>query len=357
MSIVEFAVDPMQGKLTSVLNFPRNVRSLFQARRRRALQVPHLLRHHRRPRSRLASRSGVRRNCSSLPSKPPRLPPPARSNSPASLMPSSNPLLCSLFAFISTAKTRSSTPLYELLLNNCARIVLRNPDDPQNRLIELPPDSIRAVGFADDEAVLPFPRRSFTGYRIMQEFFAFPKKFFFIDVNNLAPLASDLFTNKAEIIFLIKPFERSDRQQSLELSVSEKTFRLGCVPIINLFPQTAEPILVRANPLRTPRHSRFPPPPRHRNFFHRRSRFLQRLIAAKSPSSNLSIPATTAAPPETKPSGTPAAAPPTAKMIPAPRCISLSSIAPATPRNPSPKRLWSAALAPIATCPRAFAPA
>ena len=121
---------------------------------------------------------------------------------------------------------------------------MRNPDDPLNRLIDLPPDSIRAVGFAEDEAVLPYPRRSFTGYRIMQEYFSFPKKFFFIDVKNLAPLASERFTNKAEIVFLIKPFERSDRQQSLELSVSEKTFRLACVPIINLFPQTAEPILV-----------------------------------------------------------------------------------------------------------------
>ncbi len=135
--------------------------------------------------------------------------------------------------------------LYELLLNSCLRVVLRNPDDPQQRSIELPPDSIRPVGFSDDEAVLPFPRRSFTGYRIMQEYFAFPKKFFFLELRNLEALSSDLFTNKAEIIFLVKPFERSDRQQSLELNVSEKTFRLGCVPIINLFQQTAEPILVQ----------------------------------------------------------------------------------------------------------------
>ena len=35
-------------------------------------------------------------------------------------------------------------------------------------------------------------------------------------------MRSELFTNKAEIIFLIKPFERSDRQQSLELSTYPK---------------------------------------------------------------------------------------------------------------------------------------
>ena len=44
--------------------------------------------------------------------------------------------------------------------------------------------------------------------------------------------------------FLISPFERNDRRQTLELGVNAKTFRLGCAPIINLFPQTAEPILL-----------------------------------------------------------------------------------------------------------------
>jgi type VI secretion system protein ImpG len=134
--------------------------------------------------------------------------------------------------------------LYELLFNNCLRIVLRNPDDPKQRLIELPANSLRAMGFRDDEAVLPFPRRSFTGYRILQEYFAFPEKFFFAELTNLEGLASEGFQNRAEIIFLIAPFERRDRQQSLELSVSEKTFKLACTPVVNLFSRSAEPILV-----------------------------------------------------------------------------------------------------------------
>ncbi len=48
----------------------------------------------------------------------------------------------------------------------------------------------------------------------------------------------------AEIVFLISPFELPDRRQFLELSISARTFRLNCSPIVNLFPQTAEPILV-----------------------------------------------------------------------------------------------------------------
>ena len=43
---------------------------------------------------------------------------------------------------------------------------------------------------------------------------------------------------------MISPFERGDRRQMLELGVSAKTFRLNCSPIVNLFAQTAEPILL-----------------------------------------------------------------------------------------------------------------
>ncbi len=52
------------------------------------------------------------------------------------------------------------------------------------------------------------------------------------------------FNKRAEIILLISGFERNDRRQLLELGISKGTFRLGCTPIVNLFKQTAEPILL-----------------------------------------------------------------------------------------------------------------
>ena len=51
------------------------------------------------------------------------------------------------------------------------------------------------------------------------------------------------FTNQAEFVFLFSSVVDEDRRERLEIGVSPKVFRLGCVPIINLFPQTAEPIL------------------------------------------------------------------------------------------------------------------
>jgi type VI secretion system protein ImpG len=243
MSVVEFAVDPAQGKLTAALTIPRN--SVLYSKP--VENVPCKFRTS-------YDTDVVPVRVSQAKWRTPELLKPAI-KAPNAAAACAIELTCFRDVSFKALGLRSlrlylngegSLPysIYELLLNNSFRIVLRNPDDPQQRLIELPQDSIRPMGFRDDESVLPFPRRSFTGYRILQEYFAFPQKFFFLELNSLGALSDELFTNKAEIVFLIKPFERSDRQQSLELSISERTFRLGCTPIVNLFQQTAEPILM-----------------------------------------------------------------------------------------------------------------
>ena len=133
--------------------------------------------------------------------------------------------------------------LYELLGNNCTEILLRARDgsaDPKT--VSLSPEQLRPVGFSKNEAILPYPGRSFIGYRLLQEYFAFPEGLFFLDLTGLLPVWRAGFKDKVELIFLISRFERADRQQSLELGLSANTFRLGCTPVVNLFPQTAEPI-------------------------------------------------------------------------------------------------------------------
>jgi type VI secretion system protein ImpG len=49
---------------------------------------------------------------------------------------------------------------------------------------------------------------------------------------------------RAELWFIIAPFERAERRQILELGINARTFRLGCTPVVNLFEQVAEPILL-----------------------------------------------------------------------------------------------------------------
>ena len=148
-------------------------------------------------------------------------------------------------AILSERRKLPAHNLYELLANNCAQILVRDPS-PKSKAapVMLPANALRPVGFGEDEAMLPCPRRSFVGYGLLQEYFCFPQKFFFFDLDGLERLRGARFGNRAEIILLISPFERTDRRPLLELGVTANTFRLGCAPIVNLFPHTAEPILL-----------------------------------------------------------------------------------------------------------------
>ena len=133
--------------------------------------------------------------------------------------------------------------LYELLDNNCLRIILRDPaaQNPHPP-VTLSKKNLRPMGFKDEEALLPMPRRSFSGYRLLQEYFALPEKFFFFELSGLEPLAE--FGTQAEILFLISPDARREREQMLELRVNAGTFRLNCAPIINLFEHTTDGFLL-----------------------------------------------------------------------------------------------------------------
>jgi type VI secretion system protein ImpG len=133
--------------------------------------------------------------------------------------------------------------LYELLFSKLNRIIMRDPT-PGSKVppITLEPWRLQPVGFAADEGMLPYSRRSFVGHRILMEYFSFPEKFFFIDLTGLATKWEAGFKDAVEFIFLISEVERDDRRQRLELELSKKTFRLGCAPIVNLFTQSAEPI-------------------------------------------------------------------------------------------------------------------
>jgi type VI secretion system protein ImpG len=135
--------------------------------------------------------------------------------------------------------------LYELLCSRTTQILVRDPT-PGSRVrpVSLGPDALRPLGFAEDEGMLPYPRRSFTGYRLLHEYFTFPDKFFFLDLTGLEAALAGGFKDRAELIFLIAPFELADRRQALDLGVTEKTFQTACAPVVNLFEQTAEPILL-----------------------------------------------------------------------------------------------------------------
>ncbi len=129
--------------------------------------------------------------------------------------------------------------LYELLFNNTCQVQLR-PLEEQKGLkpIGLPPRCLRAAGFGADEGMLPYTPRSFLGYRLLQEYFAFPEKFLFFDLGELDQAVRAKFREGMEVLIFL------DRLPQLEQQINAETFQLGCAPIVNLFEQVAEPIRV-----------------------------------------------------------------------------------------------------------------
>lgn len=140
------------------------------------------------------------------------------------------------------AEPELAATLYEVLCNNVVRVLVRDPDAKNRDAAVLPADTIQPVGFAEDEGVLPTPRRSFVGYRLLQEYFTFPSKFLFLDITRFDEIRAACPGGRAELIFLISPFGRPERRDSLENGVTKDTLRPGCTPVINLFPLTTEPI-------------------------------------------------------------------------------------------------------------------
>jgi len=128
-------------------------------------------------------------------------------------------------------------PLYELIFNEQAHITkVELRDSKSRKTIELPPSVIQPVGFAGDEALLEYSPRSFQGYRLLTEYFAFPDKFLFFDVNGLDQAARAGFGEQVEILLYLKDVTPP------RAKVDAGTFQLGCTPIINLFKKVAEPI-------------------------------------------------------------------------------------------------------------------
>ncbi|HXG17832.1 MAG TPA: type VI secretion system baseplate subunit TssF [Methylomirabilota bacterium] len=127
--------------------------------------------------------------------------------------------------------------LYELLFNNTCQVQLHPLGGRKDaKPIVLPSRCLRAVGFGADEGLLPYTPRSFLGYRLLQEYFAFPEKFLFFDLCALDRAVRARFRDGIEVLIFL------DKPPRLEQPIGAETFRLGCSPVVNLFEQVAEPI-------------------------------------------------------------------------------------------------------------------
>lgn len=126
-----------------------------------------------------------------------------------------------------------TAPLYELLFAHTRRVVLL--DENQSAPEFLPPDSIQPVGFAPGEAVLPTFDNAHAAYRLIQEYAVFPQKYMFFDLQHLDRNPGQQYVDVLALL---------DHVPDQSLHVDARNIRLNCVPAVNLFERTSEPVRV-----------------------------------------------------------------------------------------------------------------
>jgi type VI secretion system protein ImpG len=129
--------------------------------------------------------------------------------------------------------------LHELACGNAMGVMVLPTRRPAAWHETLNGDCVEAAGFADDEALLPQTLHGFEGYRLLQEYFAFPQRFLFFDICGVGEALRKNGGNEADIVIL---FSRPDNV--LLQAVDASCMALHAVPAINLLDKRCDRIHV-----------------------------------------------------------------------------------------------------------------
>lgn len=101
------------------------------------------------------------------------------------------------------------------------------------------------AGLRDDEALIERRGSTRSQFRLLLEYFAFPEKFDFVDIDIAAILKVTGPARRVTIHLPIEnlPYDASPARALATLSAAN--FKLGCTPVINLFDCPAEPVLLK----------------------------------------------------------------------------------------------------------------
>lgn len=128
--------------------------------------------------------------------------------------------------------TGQASAVFLWLMHQLESATVHAPDGSVRRL---PPDPVRAASFDPESSMLPWPELAPDGLRLAQEYFTLGPAMHFVDVRLGDALASGAL-EEAKLVF------RFDRPPPLPERLDPSTFRLNCVPVINLFQVSADPV-------------------------------------------------------------------------------------------------------------------
>jgi type VI secretion system protein ImpG len=127
--------------------------------------------------------------------------------------------------------------LHELALGACLGGLVCPAERASAWFELLPAASFQPRGYEDEDALLPVSPRAFQGHRLLQEYFAFPERFMFVEVGSLNQAFRRAMTTEVELVLL---FDRAE--PLLEGRVAADRLLLHCTPAINLFPRRTDRI-------------------------------------------------------------------------------------------------------------------
>lgn len=127
--------------------------------------------------------------------------------------------------------------IYEQIFAHGINVLVQPTEKPFGWQTVLPSSNINQVGFSDEEALLPVGARSFQGYRLLHEYFAFPQRFLFFRIDGLAESIKRCESNSLDLVILLE-----SEDSELKGRVEAGNFVLHCAPVINLFPKRADRI-------------------------------------------------------------------------------------------------------------------
>lgn len=128
--------------------------------------------------------------------------------------------------------------IYEQIFAQGVALVVKGVnDDYHDTLLPLPMSQVTQQGFDKEQALLPYDNRSFDGFRLLQEYFAFPERFLFFQLEQLQRVCQRFACDEIDIFILLG---QSDHY--LYDNLSKDNFVLFCSPAINLFEKRADRI-------------------------------------------------------------------------------------------------------------------
>ncbi len=127
--------------------------------------------------------------------------------------------------------------LHELLAGHVLGVLVQPAARGSGRWEALDADAVEPVGYDDDQALMPATLQGFAGYRLLQEYFAFPQRFLFFDLREVGPALRAIGGAEVEIVVL---FDRAEA--ALLQAVDVNCVALHCVPAINLLERRCDRI-------------------------------------------------------------------------------------------------------------------